>query len=188
MGSTRWSCRSFRQELCSRGLLHDPRFHRQETVRLSQVPVLSLCRYALVYDPGGLLPNSPLAFDKILRSNSMRLSAFATGRSGDPPQLIPFGTTTFKQLSRLNTGPTDLLHPAPDVRLLPPAGFTAGLVANLCPGRNFTFWITSTNFIEAANPESQGYEFNLARQTVVRGLHVTSQPVVCDGHCTHQPN
>ena len=75
---------------------------------------------------------------------------------------------TFIQLSRLNTGPTDLLHPAPDVRLLPPAGLASGLVASLYPGRNLTSWITTANFIEAANLEFQGYGFSLARRFLER--------------------
>src|SRR5256885_11472082 len=54
-----------------------------------------------------------------------------------PGVVIPCGTTTFKQLSRLDTDPAVLLHPVSDVCLLPPAGFTTGLVARLCPWEDF---------------------------------------------------
>lgn len=47
-------------------------------MRLSRVPVLSLCPHALVYDPGGLRPVSPLATGQILRSSGVRLSALPT--------------------------------------------------------------------------------------------------------------
>ena len=47
-------------------------------MRLSRVPVLSLYRHDLVYDPGGLCPLSPLATRQILRSSFMRLSAVPT--------------------------------------------------------------------------------------------------------------
>ena len=36
-----------------------PRFLRQETMRLSQVPAQSLCRHGLLFDPGGLCRGSP---------------------------------------------------------------------------------------------------------------------------------
>src|SRR4029434_6586059 len=53
-----------------------------------------------------------------------------------PAVVIPCGTTTFKQLSRLDTAPADLLHPASDVCRLPPAGFAPGLVASRGPGEH----------------------------------------------------
>ena len=106
-------------------------------MRLARVPVLSLSQHALVSDPGGLCPVSPLATGQILRSSGMRLSAFPHPRIRHPGVGIPCGSTTFKQLSRLDTDPADLFHPASDVRLLPPAGFATGLVARLCPWKDF---------------------------------------------------
>src|SRR5262249_38890382 len=65
-----------------------------------------------------------------------RLSAVPTPRIRPPGAVIPCGTTTFKQLSRLDTDPADFLHPASDVCLLAPAGFATGLVASLCPWKD----------------------------------------------------
>jgi hypothetical protein len=42
---------------------------QQETMRLSRVPVSSLDRHALVYDPGGLRGDWPLASPRMLRSS-----------------------------------------------------------------------------------------------------------------------
>jgi hypothetical protein len=47
-------------------------------MRLSRVPVLSLCQHALVSDPGGLRPVSPVVTGQILRSSGMKLSALPT--------------------------------------------------------------------------------------------------------------
>ena len=102
-------------------------------MRLSRVPVFSLSQHDLVYDPGGLCPVSPRATGQILRSSGVRLSAVPTPRLRPPGVVIPCGTTTFKHLSRLNTDPADVLHPASDVCLLAPAGFATGPVASLCP-------------------------------------------------------
>jgi len=106
-------------------------------MRLSRVPVLSLSQHDLVDDPGGLCPVSPRATGQIRRSSGVKLSAVPTPRIRPPGVVIPCGTTTFKQLSRLDTDPADLLHPASDVRLLPPAGFATGLVARRCPWKDF---------------------------------------------------
>ena len=106
-------------------------------MRLSRVPVFSLFQHALVYDPGGLYPVSPRATGQIRRSSGVRLSAVPTPRSRPPGVVLPCGTTTFQQLSRLDTDPADLLHPASDVCLLPPAGFATGPVARLCPWKDF---------------------------------------------------
>jgi hypothetical protein len=53
----------------------------QETMRLSRVPVSSLDRHALVYDPGGLRGDLPLATPRILRSSTLKLSAVHTART-----------------------------------------------------------------------------------------------------------
>ena len=50
-------------------------------MRLSRVPVPSLDRHALVYDPGGLLGVLPLASPWMLRSSRSRLSAVHTART-----------------------------------------------------------------------------------------------------------
>ena len=62
------------------------------------------------------------------------------------------------------THPTDLLHPASDLCFRRPTGFATGLVASLCPERNSTSWIASTNFRGGATPAFQGHGFNLTRQ------------------------
>jgi len=50
------------------------------------------------------------------------------------------------------THPTVLIHPASDLCLLRPTGFTTGLVASLCPGRISTSWIAKTNFYGVPTP------------------------------------
>lgn len=82
----RW--RPFRRELWYRGGLPGRiaplmirAFDSQETMRLSRVPVSSLDRHALVYDPGGLLGNLPLALPRMLRSSTLKLSAVRTART-----------------------------------------------------------------------------------------------------------
>ena len=54
---------------------------------------------------------------EMLRSGTLKPSAFAARRSG-PAFGLSSRTTTFKQLSRLNTDPTDLLGPASDLCFL----------------------------------------------------------------------
>jgi hypothetical protein len=103
-------------------------------MRLSRVPVLSLWQHDRVYDPGGLRLVSPVTTGRILRSSALTLSALPTPEAQVSwGVVIPCGTTTCKQLSRLHTDPAALLHPASDVCLRPPAGFATGLVASRCP-------------------------------------------------------
>ena len=59
-------------------------------------------------------------------------------RIGSPPLLFPFGTTSFKQLSGLNTNPTDLLGPAHDLSFVRPSSFATGRVASRYPERTST--------------------------------------------------
>lgn len=101
-------------------------------MRLSRVPVTSLYRRDLAYDPGGFHTARHDAA-RILRSSTMKLSAFALDRNRRPLLGLSFRTTTFKQLSRLNTDPADLLSSASDLCLLRPTSSATGLVANLCP-------------------------------------------------------
>jgi len=61
-----------------------------------------------------------------------------TRQAGHLAVFLPHGTTSFKQLSGLNTDPTDLLHPAPDLYFVRPSGFATGLVASLYPERTYT--------------------------------------------------
>ena len=130
----------------------DPRWRDRRPMRLSRVPVLSLYQHDLVYDPGGLCPVLPLATGQILRSSGVKLSAVPTPRIRPPGVVIPCGTTTFKQLSRLDTDPADLLHPASDVRLLPPAGFATGLVASRCPWKDFHLLDNLNRFHRGRHP------------------------------------
>src|SRR5207249_3124110 len=67
--------------------------------------------------------------------------------------VIPCGTTTFKQLSRLDTDPADLLHPVSDVCLLPPAGFTTGLVASHCPWEDLHLLDNFNRFHRGRHPQ-----------------------------------
>ena len=67
-------------------------------MRLSRVPVLSLCQHDLVYDPGGLRPLSPVVTGRILRSSGTRLSALPipedqASRDGYPLRDHDFQTT-----------------------------------------------------------------------------------------------
>jgi hypothetical protein len=58
-------------------------------MRLSRVPVPSLDRRDLVYDPGGLRHVSPYRRRRILRSSAMKLSAFALEKEqASYPRLI----------------------------------------------------------------------------------------------------
>ena len=130
-----------------------PRCLDRRLMRRSRVPVLSLDQHDLVYDPGGLRPVSPVATGRILRSSGLRLSAVPTPRIRHPEVVIPCGTTTFKQLSRLDTDPADLLHPVSDVCLLPPAGFTTGLVASLCPWKDLHLLDNLNWFHRGSHPQ-----------------------------------
>ena len=114
-------------------------------MRLSRVPASSLDRHALVYDPGGLLGDWPLASPRMLRSSTLKLSAVhATLTQASVWRLSPypskderFGPQIIDPVSGLNTGPADSLHPAPDIRFLLPAGFATGPVASRYPRKDF---------------------------------------------------
>jgi len=105
-------------------------------MRLSRVPVSSLDRRDLVYDPGGLRHGLPrrradTAFQHV-ETVRVRLGMEQASSRG-----LSFRATTFKQLSRLHTHPADSLPPASDLRLLRPTGSATGLVANLYPREDF---------------------------------------------------
>ena len=116
----------------------------QETMRLSRVPVSSLDRHALVYDSGGLLGDLPLASSRMLRSSRLKLSAFHAART--QASVSRFSPCSVRRrsvldhnvnpVSELHTGPADLLHPAPDIRFLLPAGFATGPVASRYPRKD----------------------------------------------------
>lgn len=135
---------------CSSALLRDV-FDRRP-MRLSRVPVFSLSQHDLVYDPGGLCPVLPLATGPIRRSSGVQRSAVPTPRIRPPGVVLPCGTTTCQQLSRLDTAPADVLHPASDVRLLPPAGCATGLVASRCPWKDFHLLDTLNRFHRGSRP------------------------------------
>jgi hypothetical protein len=97
----------------------------------------------LVFDSGGLLDDSPVASSWMLRSSKLRLSAVHTlatqHRLGAYPMIHPrtdFGPQK-SSISELNTEPVDSIHPAPDIRLLLPAGFTTGRVVSPYPRKDF---------------------------------------------------
>ena len=121
-------------------------------MRLSRVPVLSLDQHDLVYDPGGLCPVSPITTGQRRRSSGVRRSAVPAPRLRPPAAAIPGGTTTVKQLSRLDTAPAGLLHPASDVCLLAPAGFAPGLVASLCPWKDLHLLENLNRFHRGSHP------------------------------------
>jgi hypothetical protein len=112
-------------------------FKDRKTMRLSQVPVQSVSAWP------GLRPRWSLPR---LATDAMTGAAFRhvetvrvrKRRTGSPPLLLPYGTTSFKQLSGLNTHPTDLLGPAHDLCFLRPSGFATGLVASRYPERTST--------------------------------------------------
>jgi hypothetical protein len=82
-------------------------------------------------------PESVRRAGRQIRSSRMKLSAFAMESSRHSiPSLIPYGTTTLEQLSRLNTDPVDLHPPASDLCFLGPTGSATGLVASLCPRKD----------------------------------------------------
>jgi len=81
-------------------------------MRLSQVPVQSLYRHGLLFDPGGRSSDSPITPDGMLRSGSLKPSAFTGCRSGTCRRLIlmdhDFQTTFEAQSHTLPTCSTSL--------------------------------------------------------------------------------
>ena len=73
-------------------------------MRLSRVPVLSLCQHDLVHDPGGLRLVSPVTTGRILRSSALKLAAFPTPTDqaswGGYPLRVHDLQTTFAALYR----------------------------------------------------------------------------------------
>ena len=121
-------------------------------MRRARVPVVSLLQHALVYDPGGLYPVSPIATGQLRRARGVRRSAVPTPRFRPPGVVIPCGTTPCKQLSRRDTDPADFLHPASDVCLLAPAGCATGRVARLCPWKDFHLLENLNQFHRGSHP------------------------------------
>ena len=106
-------------------------------MRLSQVSVQSLCRHGLLFDPGGRSTGSPLTPAGMLRSGSLKPSAFpVTGQA--PGTGYPQGPQLSNNFRGSITHPADLLGPAHDPHFLRPQGFATGLVANRYPERTST--------------------------------------------------
>ena len=124
-------------------------------MRPSQVPVQSLCRHGLLFDPGGFSRGSPITPRQMLRSGTLKPSAFAKVTQAAAfvsPLAGPHLSNNFRGSI---THPTDLLGPASDLHFFRPTGFATGLVASLCPERNLTSWITKTNFRREPPPLSK---------------------------------
>ncbi len=129
--------------------------HDRRQMRLSRVPVPSLCRRDLVYDPGGLRHGLPKrrADTAFQRSDAVRV------RLGEEqafhPQLILSGprlSSNFR--GSIQTPPTcfprlqTIVSSGPRVPL--PGWWLA-----FAHVRTFTSWMTTIDFIEAANLEFQ---------------------------------
>jgi hypothetical protein len=106
-------------------------------MRLSQVPVQSVYRHGLLFDPGGLCHGSPMTPWQMLRSGTLKPSAFAPNEL-DSRRCSPFGPRLSNNFRGSMTHPTDLLHPASDLYFVRPTSFATGLVASRYPERNFT--------------------------------------------------
>ena len=107
-------------------------------MRPSQVPVRSMDRHGLLFDPGGLSRGSPITPRQMLRSGTLKPSAFAKVTQAATfvsPLAGPHLSNNFRGSI---THPTDLLDPASDLHLFQPTGFATGLVASRYPERNFT--------------------------------------------------
>ncbi len=95
--------------------------------------------------------------------------------------VIPCGTTTFTQLSRLNTDPADVLHPAPDVRLLPPAGVATGLVARRCPREDFHLLDNFNRFHRGSHPRIPTVTSLTRHDSALLGLEWWEEPISPSG-------
>jgi hypothetical protein len=121
-------------------------------MRLSQVPVQSLYRHGLLFDPGGLCRGSPMTPRQMLRSGTLKPSAFARNEQAARPCFSLTGPRLSNNFRGSITHPTVLLGPASDFYFVQPTGSATGLVASLCPGRNSTSWIAKTNFYGVPTP------------------------------------
>ena len=130
--------------------------HDRRQMRLSRVPVPSLYRRDLVYDPGGLRHVSPYRRRRILRSSAMKLSAFALEKEqASLSSAYPSGPPLSNHFrGSIQTPPTcfprlqTFVSSGPRVQL--PGWWLA-----FAHVRILTSWMTSTGFIEAANLDSQ---------------------------------
>ena len=125
-------------------------------MRLSRVPVVSLCQHDLVYDPGGFRLVSPIATGRILRSSALKLSALPTptdqASGGWLPLVGPQLANNFRgSIQTLLTCSTRFLtFVSARQRVSLPGWWLA-----VALGRTGTSWIPSTDFIEVASLESQ---------------------------------
>ena len=139
-------------------------------MRPSRVPVRSLYRHGLLFDPGGLYHGSPLTPRQMLRSGTLRPSAFAKVTQAAAfvsPLAGPHLSNNFRGSI---THPTVSLGPASDLCLLRPTGFTTGLVASLCPGRISTSWVAKTNFYGVPTPRPKVTDLTCRDNVLVRRL------------------
>ena len=90
--------------------------------------------------------------------------------------VIPCGTTTCKQLSRLDTDPAALLHPASDVCLRPPAGFATGLVASRCPGEDLHLLDSINRFHRGCHPRIPTVTSLARHDSALLGPYTAAQP------------
>jgi hypothetical protein len=121
-------------------------------MRPSQVPVRSMDRHGLLFDPGGLSRGSPSTPRQMLRSGTLKPSAFTRHEQATRSCFSLTGPRLSNNFRGSITHPTVLLDPASDFHFVQPAGFATGLVANLCPERNYTSWIAKTNFNGVPTP------------------------------------
>jgi hypothetical protein len=124
-------------------------------MRLSQVPVQSLCRHGTALRPRWCLSGlaiSALAAAAFRLVETVRVPLWQVRFL---PPVYPQGPRLSNNFRGSITHPADLLGPAHDLCLLRPQGFATGLVASLCPGRTSTSWITKTNFRGGLTPLSK---------------------------------
>jgi hypothetical protein len=124
-------------------------------MRLSQVPVQTFDRHGLLFDPGGLSRGSPITPRQMLRSGTLKPSAFTRDEQAARPCFPLSGPHLSNNFRGSITHPTVSLGLASDLYFVRPSGSATGLVASLCPGRNSTSWIAKTNFRGEPTPLSK---------------------------------
>ncbi len=146
------------------------REYRQEAMRPSEVPVLSLHQHDLVYDPGGRLECLPLVHARMLRSSAMKLSAVHSGTDQASVRCLsrtgPRLSNNFRgSIQTLLTCVTRLLTFISSSQRAPLLGWWL----TFARGRILTSWIATTVFLEIADLESHSHGFNSSRHCLVSG-------------------